>query len=382
MDRIYFKQLDSLRFFAFLIVFISHATIFLGYENSTQAFRFFREIFLVNGDFGVVFFFVISGFLITTLLFREQKTRGAIQIGNFYMRRILRIWPLYFLILFLGFYIIPTFVAPYFLNPPFSIVPPFFNIWLYLFFAANIDVANQLATSLVIAVLWSISVEEQFYLLWPWVVSYVRERYFLWFLIILITISFLFRLHVADNMFFYKFLSLSVFSDLAVGALTAYLVIKSEVVTWIKNFSKRAITLIYLGALLGVVTRGIIVIYSIPHTQYFLAGVLPLFYSIIFALIILEQEYSDKSFWKVGNWKWTQYLGKRSYGLYCYHMIAILLILVAMKASKFEPIKESFYLWVFAAFCSFFITILLSLFSFRFLEAPFLKLKDRFSRYG
>jgi peptidoglycan/LPS O-acetylase OafA/YrhL len=84
MNKVYFPNLNGLRFFAAFSVMLYH---------------FFGEG-LINGHYGVVLFFVLSGFLITYLLFEEKEKFGKIEIKKFYFRRILRIWPLYYLVYF------------------------------------------------------------------------------------------------------------------------------------------------------------------------------------------------------------------------------------------------------------------------------------------
>src|SRR5258705_826029 len=90
--RFYVPQLDGLRFFAFLVVFIAH----VGAQSAAPP---WLGAILPAGGFGVDLFFVLSSFLITTLLQREQGTQGRIDVRAFWMRRILRIWPLYFFFL-------------------------------------------------------------------------------------------------------------------------------------------------------------------------------------------------------------------------------------------------------------------------------------------
>src|SRR3954447_9736754 len=89
-----FHSLDALRFFAFLKVFFLHIPV-----ATFAVFNFLKN----GGGTGVVFFFVLSGFLITYILLSEKTLTGTIKLKNFYLRRILRIWPLYYLILCLAF---------------------------------------------------------------------------------------------------------------------------------------------------------------------------------------------------------------------------------------------------------------------------------------
>src|SRR3954470_709736 len=92
--RRHFHSFDALRFFAFLKVFLLHLPII--------AFPFFS--YLKNGGgTGVIFFFVLSGFLITYILLTEKSGSGSINLGHFFLRRILRIWPLYYLMVAFAF---------------------------------------------------------------------------------------------------------------------------------------------------------------------------------------------------------------------------------------------------------------------------------------
>ena len=97
MDRYYRPELDVLRFLAFLSVFTVHRMDHLPIDPA-------RHFWLYNisllGNFGVPVFFLLSAFLITELLMREENQLGTIHIRSFYMRRILRIWPLYFAVFY------------------------------------------------------------------------------------------------------------------------------------------------------------------------------------------------------------------------------------------------------------------------------------------
>src|SRR3954471_4714452 len=113
-EKIFFPNLDGLRFVSFFLVFLYHTymTFFNNIRDSSpDAFDYIQRLFQ-NGNLGVNFFFVLSGFLITFLLIREKEYTGKIHVGHFYMRRILRIWPLFYLCVFIGFVIFPM-VASY-----------------------------------------------------------------------------------------------------------------------------------------------------------------------------------------------------------------------------------------------------------------------------
>ena len=128
MDRVYFPGLNGLRAIAALAVVLSHLTIALGNFNLNAHLLGT----LPNGnpkgidlaDFGVSIFFSLSGFLITYLLLAENS-RGKINIKNFYIRRILRIWPLYYLYFLIACLCIAHWTIPH---------ERFFNFFYVFFF--------------------------------------------------------------------------------------------------------------------------------------------------------------------------------------------------------------------------------------------------------
>ncbi|HEV7621942.1 MAG TPA: acyltransferase, partial [Flavisolibacter sp.] len=169
--RIYFKNLNGIRFFAALLVILSHLEALkniAGLKNYESV-----HFFLNSGCIGVVLFFVLSGFLITNILLKEQAEIKTININRFYIRRALRIWPLYFLILFLG-----SFIFPYipFLSYTARTVTTDKQFLLYLLLMPNIS-ALFFASLPFLAQLWSIGVEEQFYILWPIIISKTKNLF-------------------------------------------------------------------------------------------------------------------------------------------------------------------------------------------------------------
>lgn len=159
-DFKYLEGLNSCRFFAAFFVVIYHA------RSSLVKLGLMPNIIvpvLSKGTDAVDFFFTLSGFLITYLLLQENNERKDISIGKFYARRVLRIWPVYFLIVFVRFFL-DGIIGPYVFHAPSPDVPILKGLLLYVFFLPNL--ATVLYEVGLLHPLWSIGVEEQFYLLW------------------------------------------------------------------------------------------------------------------------------------------------------------------------------------------------------------------------
>ena len=172
----YHPELDVLRFVAFLGVFLHHALPRDASVYVKSGFSPTLSEWLVTaknaGAYGVDLFFVLSAYLITELLLREHATRGSFSISNFYVRRALRIWPLYFVFLAITVLVIPV-ILP---DDQFGTV---YIVSFALFFGNWVCATNGLPFS-VASPLWSISVEEQFYFAWPpllWFVGINRIKH-------------------------------------------------------------------------------------------------------------------------------------------------------------------------------------------------------------
>jgi peptidoglycan/LPS O-acetylase OafA/YrhL len=158
----YRPELDVLRFFAFFAVFGFHLprhTVEFYVEHGVPGFvGTAANSLMESGVFGVDLFFVLSAYLITDLLLREKKERGKLDVPAFYMRRILRIWPLYFF--FIGIALIPA------LNP--NHVFTWRHVAAFLLLCGNWSIIFYgWPIPSVVGPLWTVSIEEQFYLLWP-----------------------------------------------------------------------------------------------------------------------------------------------------------------------------------------------------------------------
>jgi peptidoglycan/LPS O-acetylase OafA/YrhL len=169
-ERIYFPELDGLRFIAFMIVYLFHGGVSQGLVARLVGSRValaLRE----NGGFGVQLFFILSGYLIAALLLREESRFGRIDLRAFWVRRILRIWPLYYLMVVIGFGLIPALEG--------QVRTPAYGKMLrshlipFLGFAGNWSMALVGPLPDWLSILWSVCVEEQFYLIVPLLIALV-----------------------------------------------------------------------------------------------------------------------------------------------------------------------------------------------------------------
>jgi peptidoglycan/LPS O-acetylase OafA/YrhL len=374
--KVFFPNLDGLRFVAFLFVFLQHS--FATALNKVDFYKSFllRVIQLIfnSGETGVSVFFVLSGFLITYLLLDENDVKGKINVLYFYLRRILRIWPLYYALLLLSFVIWPYIRS---LNG----LPPLLSNPIYYFtFLSNFDVIriSSLAANLhyiMQTITWSVSVEEQFYLVWPLLFFILPKKSYKYIFVVVIILGYIFRFINRNNDAILYHHSLSVCPDLAIGGLSAYLSYNfNSFRNMLYNLNKWVIILTYVLLFFWIFYTK-----ETKHTHAEISVFFRLITSTFFAFIILEQNYCKNSFYKFSNFKFFSNWGKYTYGLYLLHP-AVLLVIYYL----FEIFFSNFDLHLpqFAIFYSFFSLLgvmIVSYFSFNYLEKPFLKLKDKFS---
>lgn len=387
-SAVYFPNLDGLRFVAFLLVFVNHAASTLGFQTSNTLVNDIRTKFLLVGDLGVNFFFVLSGFLITYLLLKEKEQNSKINIRFFYLRRVLRIWPLYFLVLFICFVIIPFFSSSLPVNFPVSASNVILDKGLYLFFLGNFDYLIHGISNYVVGVLWSVSIEEQFYLFWPLLLIVFPRKHLVKVFIALILFSTLYRLFGTSGLtlnLMLKYHTFSCISDLSVGALFAQLCTNEKTLESFVNIKKHWIDLFYIAGLLLIVFR--FDIYSLEpvnaldprQSSHILKSIMPVVYSFFFAFILIEQVFAKNSIFKIGRIPFISKLGKISYGLYCYHMIAMFLVVYVFFKLGYNAIHPSATLLFIEAITAFILTIIISSISYTYFEKRFLLLKEKFS---
>ncbi len=315
----------------------------------TQALAFLT----LDAQNAVNFFFVLSGFLITLLLLRERIASKRISIRNFYIRRSLRIWPLYYAIALIGLFVFPRLFGT---SYPLTATTP---LQLLLVLALLPNFAGLTAP---LVHLWSIGVEEQFYAFWPWAAR--RDgfllRVILGIFILKFALLFIGALFMTSAMLA-LFMDLR-FESMAIGALVAYVYTnKPRLLKWLY----RPLTQ-WLAAILTLC----FVVWSFPQ-----ALLVELVSSCSFAIIILNVATNPRA-WLRLNYTWSERLGEISYGIYMYHFPLLYLCVFAL--ARF-PLPESSYMPL-LYFTTITATLLTSQLSYQYFEKPILRQKAHLSR--
>lgn len=366
---VFFPNLDGLRFFSFLSVFLYHSWHTSHAELRDHPVRVFlkRELF-GNGELGVNFFFVLSGFLITYLLLEEERARGYFSIGNFYLRRILRIWPLFYACVGFGFVVFPLFKRLFGQEPAETARPIY-----YLFFLNNFDlIASGLPDASILGVLWSVAVEEQFYLAWPILLRLVPARRRTLLFAGLVVLSLGFRAVWLDHPAMLAHHTLSCIGDMAVGGWGAQQAATSaEFRERLRRMSRPLIAAIYALAGLLYFGRDELVELGLPVLLE------RLMIAVACLLVILEQNYAERSLLKLSRLRRISRLGNYTYGLYCLHFVGILIAITV--TTRLGINRQLWQLLLIDGALSLALTTGLAWSSYHMFEKHFLRLKDRFA---
>ncbi len=295
-------QLDGLRFWAFFAVFLQHSEVFMCPEL---------------GFVGVRLFFVISGFLITRLLLLTSSGNLWHDLRIFYIRRTLRIFPLYYLVL-TGFFFLHL-VA--------------FAAWFY-FYIGNVKIFLEPKwTAVVIYPYWSLCVEEQFYLLYPPIILLTPVSKRLYLLILLIAASIVSRIafsYAAPGRL-YDLLLPNAGQSILWGCLAAYVDLKN----WLSNWRVVNGTRLFLiGALLLLSLYGF-AMFGLPDIFFMLffdkTGLRDACHHVLFGVSSLAMAFIVIGLWRTENsfllktfrFAPLVYLGKISYGMYIFHVFIL-----------------------------------------------------------
>lgn len=363
----YFPALDATRFMAFMAVFLTHC--FLLNDSAINKEPVTQKVidFLNKGLLGLDYFFVLSGFLITYLMLQEYKQQVKLNFIAFFIRRCLRIWPLYF-----------TFVMGGFLLQHFNFTHAALpSIFHFLTFTLNYYIVfNGYDFLFFLVILWSISVEEQFYLIVGFVFKFLSKTnafkngiFAIGCLLIIGSIVFRFMYqHEELNLYFN---SLSVMGNFGVGILLAHTTFYNEKwVISIQNLNCKWVLVFNLFFLIC------IAFYAQIFSTVFLIVFERFIFAVFFALIIALQCFNSHTIFPLKKAILFQYFGKISLGMYFFHGIIISIFSIAIKSYQVElsVIERYLLLPLLMLTC----TILLAMASYKWFEKPILALKSKF----
>ena len=358
----YRPELDVLRFFAFFAVFLFHFSrpVDLYVQHGVPRLVATAGNSLMRaGVFGVDLFFVLSAYLITELLLREKDVYGRLDVRSFYLRRMLRIWPLYFF--YIGLALIPAF------NPDHGFT------WRYalafVLLAGNWSiVAYGWPFHSIIGAMWTVSIEEQFYLFWPPVVRTLSRDRIAAAAIGMLIVSNSTRVamvafHGGTNSVWCN--TLGRLDPIAAGILVAYVLRGS-----IPKFGLAT----RLGLLCcGTLPLALVANYWRIHEPESLEWMPTLLGFPVVAVSCTLIMLAALGF-STRLPRSLLYLGKISYGLYVYHALGNVLSNMAV-----PPGRTTFLALASRPTLALAITVLLAAVSYAVLEKPFLKLKKRFA---
>jgi peptidoglycan/LPS O-acetylase OafA/YrhL len=357
LARRHFGSLDGVRCLAIVAVLWHHSDI--------PSAASFHQLF-ARGFLGVDLFFVLSGFLIVTLLIRERARTGGISLQGFYMRRTLRICPPYYGLLFLLVFV-------YLVLPGLNTAAGFFDsLPYYLTYTSNWSLSQ--AANLAIA--WSLATEEQFYIVWPAAERYLRSWQLYLTLIAVIVINQFINFGFLDGAFAWLYgldaaprlpILASTFTPIAFGVAVAH-VLNRPNGFHIANrlLGHRHTSTVLLAALLTLMVWLPADLSGWPRLSIHI-----LMAAWLTSLVVRE----DHSMHALLAAKPIAYVGAISYGIYLYHPWMFHVVRSGCNALRFQSDAGVFALKVAA-------TIAFAAVSYKFYERPFLRLKERFARAG
>jgi peptidoglycan/LPS O-acetylase OafA/YrhL len=350
----YYPKINGLRFIAIFLVLLEHFAWFIGKH-------------LTAGYYGVDLFFVISGFLVTNILLRENQKSFKENYLNFLGRRILRIFPIYYLTIFILWLIGLDAVKE--------------NLTSLLTYTYNYAIVRKHLDISPVFHFWSLSVEEQFYLLWPFVIIPLRKHPFLLF-------GFIFTVVLVgySQQMFSIFPSLSEYNyfslftrmaSLGLGALGSLLATHELLpIRFFRNKSFENLILFLL-------------VFTLFVDYKFKFLILPLC-SLYLILKASFCDFSNKPFNKFLTNKYIMYIGTISYGIYIFHLpiaayfdqLIFNRFWLSIDFKSFGMFsKLEWHPWIIKFPLYSLLSIVVATLSFKYIETPILKLKDRFFKY-
>lgn len=379
--RVHFKNLDAIRFIAALLVVLHHIQYF-KMQDGVSSWPGLSHVLEDAGRVGVNLFFVLSGFLISYLLMKENSDTGDINFKHFYVRRVLRIWPLYMAYSFVLIVLSPFIMHKLGIAVDSNLHTILTNLLFMILFAVNIQLAFFPYNKGILEITWSVCIEEQFYLIWPLLLILFRKKLKLLFILMLsigflsktgcLVLPYFFHSLTTPQLFGYNYVLLFDKLELfGMGMFAAYLLFNKE------NYTKFFDTILRPGIQWSMLILTILVMLSIIKipvlSKYYYDHFI---HAVLFGYLML-MAVAPNSILKL-EYPLLRTLGKISYGIYLFHApVCQILLIVFMKvfgAVKNVPVYEILYpLTGVAATCG------VAYLSYELYEKHFLKLKTKYS---
>ena len=356
-NRIWYPALDGIRGLAILLVVFYHNFGFIDY--------FFF------GWLGVDLFFVLSGFLITDILIRTRNNPHF--LSSFYKKRVLRIFPLYYLVLIIFLVVIPALQLPipglsYFLQN---------QLWLWLYLQNWLFIFKPPGSSTLLTPLWSLAVEEQYYLLWPFLILFVRNVKVLFAVLLLlllgvISIRFVIWTYQLESLAYFNLYTFSRIDGICLGSMLALLR------SWNASLVKKNTTLIVF--ILAAINFLFFFFNRSYHFSFpYLAVVGYTTFAVLFCLLVNEAITTENKFIDlVFNLPSLKFFGKISYSLYVFHWpIHLLLFPIILPFIQNNLTENTLSGSVVSSIVTTCAGVLISVFSYQYFEKIFLKIKNK-----
>jgi peptidoglycan/LPS O-acetylase OafA/YrhL len=323
-------------------------------------------VFFQRGFLGVDMFFVLSGFLIVTLMLRERDRMGTIDLKKFYARRMLRIFPIYYLLIF-GLLVLYVVTKPasltatgYYQALPFLLT--YTSNWVHIH-------ANNMG------IMWSLATEEQFYLCWPIIEKLLRPLGVAVVLAVVLIVNQLINFGAFDGVFAALYgkqphlpILATTFTPIALGVLLAHaLHARRTFSAWYRLVGHRGSSLIFGALLLA------LVVFSPADISGLARLLIQLAMTLLLGAVVVREDHWARP---VLTFAPLASLGVISYGMYIYHMCAIHPVRVGFERLGGNLAGFSFFV------VSLVVTVGVASLSYRFIEQPLLKLKARFASDG
>lgn len=303
-------KIDVLRGIAIILVLYHHFNIpyklQLGILPGGQS---LTNIIARNGNYGVTMFFVVSGFLITQTVLKRTDVLSNIQLKSFYIRRVARILPCLVLLVVIVTVLGWRGLAPFINHQPNGIdVSYTFTVLAAFTFSMNVLIIKYGWVNYALGVLWSLSVEEAFYLVFPILLKVFKKRILFYsFLIAIIFIAPCVRsFYYLDENEAYLYAYFASFDAIAIGVLTALFWNKLKVSNWVSYLAMLLMVILYLIAPIKEVSTWSISLFALGTA--------------ILILSFNHQNTKTTVSYLQGIFMW---LGRRSYELYLFHLIIL-----------------------------------------------------------